>query len=119
MVSRITLCLGLAVCLLLICESVNARQIYGDLETAGSEKSSSWKHGGGKKHHEEHKKGGGEKGEKGYKSGHESDHGKKGHHDKEGHKKHYEEEGGHKKKVKIEPDLIIWFNSNFIGIIAP
>lgn len=64
MVSRVTLCLGFVVCLLIVCESVNARQIYeGDLEAAGSEKSSSWKHGGGKKHHEEHKKGGGEKGE--------------------------------------------------------
>lgn len=60
--SRVTLCLGFVVCLLIVCESVNARQIFGDLEAAGSEKSSSWKHGGGKKHHEEHKKGGGEKG---------------------------------------------------------
>lgn len=60
--SKVTLCLGFVVCLLLVvCEHANARQIF-DLEAAGSEKSSSFKHGGGKKHHEEHKKGGGEKG---------------------------------------------------------
>lgn len=61
--SKVTICLGFLVCLLFVCETANARQILGgDLEAAGSEKKSSWKHGGGKKHHEEHKKGGGEKG---------------------------------------------------------
>lgn len=60
-------------------------------------------------------------GEKGYKSGHESDHGEKGHHDKEGHKKHYEEEGGHKKKHHDEGErykshkllFIIFFPNHF------
>lgn len=66
MVSKYTICLGVAVTLLLICETIDARAVFGDLEAAGSEKSSSWKHGGGKKHHEEHKKSGGEKGAKGF-----------------------------------------------------
>lgn len=68
MVSKVTLCVGIFVCVIF---SVSARRIYDDLEVSASDKKEEWqKKGGGNDHHKQEEEKKGEKGEKGYKGAH-------------------------------------------------
>lgn len=74
MFSSRVLLLGVVCCTMLV--AISARYVSDDMEFAASGKHEEWKKGGGKDHHEDEHSSHGDKGEKGYKEGHEHDEGK-------------------------------------------